>query len=86
MASKPRKFVNAVAAVSKKCFYNTLSEPIDLLRDIAEEFGFDTECFEGIYCGRDGETTFEVQPRYGIKFTWHKMDVTGRYEIVAYTT
>lgn len=42
---------------------------------------------EGIYCGRDGHCTFDIT--YGdrkgvVSFNWHKMEVTGHYEVVAY--
>ena len=39
---------------------------------------------EGIYCGRDGQVREEVGFGLWISLVWHKMEVTGRYEIVAY--
>jgi hypothetical protein len=39
-----------------------------------------------IYCGREGRVTEQVGPKTWITMTWHKMEVTGRYEIVAYVS
>ena len=39
---------------------------------------------EGIYCGRDGRVIEEVGNNVWLTLNWHKMDVSGRYEIVAY--
>jgi hypothetical protein len=39
-----------------------------------------------IYCGRDGNSNEQVGERTWLSLTWHKMDVTGRYEIVAYVS
>ena len=37
-----------------------------------------------IYCGADGQIHEEVGHGMYLTMTWHKMEETGRYEIVAY--
>lgn len=37
-----------------------------------------------IYCGRDGRSNEKVGERTYLSLSWHKMEVTGRYEVVAY--
>jgi hypothetical protein len=39
---------------------------------------------EGIYCGREGRISEQVGERTWFTMTWHRMEVTGRYEIVSY--
>lgn len=39
-----------------------------------------------IYCGRDGHTNEQVGPKTWLSLSWHKMEVTGRYEVVAYVS
>jgi hypothetical protein len=39
-----------------------------------------------IYCGRDGNSTEKVGERTWLSLTWHKMDNSGRYEIVCYVS
>lgn len=38
----------------------------------------------GIFCGRDGQHKEQVGDRTWLSLSWHKMDVTGNYEIVVY--
>lgn len=45
--------------------------------------GFKTLEF-GIYCGRDGRIIEQVGDNVWLTLTWHKMEISGRYEIVAY--
>lgn len=39
---------------------------------------------EGIYCGRDGRVIESVGDGIWLTLNWHQMEVTKRYEIVAY--
>jgi hypothetical protein len=39
-----------------------------------------------IYCGRDGRSHEQVGESTWLALTWHKMEVSGRYEIVAYVS
>jgi len=62
--------------------------PISTIDSILTSNGFNaTE--PAIYCGRDGQVIEPVSkdiPRTYVylSMSWHKMEVTGRYEIVAY--
>jgi hypothetical protein len=53
-------------------------------------FSFDPEEEEFILVGRDGKATWQLHDASGrsvnhmLVLHWHKMDRTGRYEIVAY--
>lgn len=68
------------------------SVPISEMLDICEAAGFTYDPDEGqmILCGRDGRATVDLsiggKSAHMLVFTWHKMDVTGRYEIVAYVS
>ena len=39
---------------------------------------------EGIYCGRDGRINEQVGKNTWLSMSWHRMEVSGRYEIVSY--
>ena len=39
-----------------------------------------------IWCGRDGRSNEQVGPKSYLTITWHKMEVTGVYEIVVYVS
>lgn len=57
--------------------------PIGEIDAILESEGF--KATEGaIYCGADGRSHEQVGDKTWLSFTWHKMEVTGRYEVVAY--
>jgi hypothetical protein len=69
--------------------------PLDRIYDIVETAGFDFEIEEKqcMLCGREGKATWELfapetqRPvNHMLVVTWHKMDVTGRYEVVAYVS
>jgi len=71
------------------------SVPLDGLFAIVEEAGlsFDPEEKESILTGRTGKATWDLfDPESGraanhmLVLTWHKMETTGRYEIVAYVS
>ena len=57
--------------------------PVQRVNEILAENGFG-EMEPAIYCGRDGTCIDSVGDHTFLSFTWHKMDITGRYEIVAY--
>ncbi len=60
--------------------------PISTIDAILTSNGFNV-MEAGIYCGRDGrvnEPVSEGVSRVWLAMTWHKMEVTGRYEVVAY--
>lgn len=69
--------------------------PLDRLFAIVEEAGlsFDPEEKESFLTGRTGKATWELfDPESGraanhmLVLTWHKMETTGRYEIVSYVS
>lgn len=84
--SKPslRKLAKAIADFTRNTYFDGL--PIQALSGIVQEHGFDASELDGIYCGRDGRHLARISPKAGLFMTWHKMEVTGRYEVVAYVS
>ena len=41
---------------------------------------------EAIYCGRDGRSHEQVGEKTWLTMSWHKMDVSGLYEVTAYVS
>jgi hypothetical protein len=70
------------------------SIPNDELFSIIKKAGFrfDPEEEEFILVGRDGKATWQLYDEEGhevnhmLVLNWHKLDTTGRYEIVAYVS
>jgi len=68
--------------------------PVNKLFDIVKGagFAFDPEEEEFFLVGRDGRATWQLYDEEGrpvnhmLVLTWHKMDTTGRYEVVAYVS
>jgi hypothetical protein len=60
--------------------------PVQAIRDILVNHGFNGEAMDGIYTGRDGKMHEQCGPRTWIVVNWHKLENTGRYEIVAYVS
>jgi hypothetical protein len=60
--------------------------PASAIRDILVKNGFNGEAMDGIYTGRDGKMHEQCGPRTWIVLNWHKLENTGRYEIVAYVS
>jgi hypothetical protein len=68
--------------------------PNDRLFEIVKSVGFrfDPEEEEFILVGRDGKATWQLHDQAGrpvnhmFVLQWHKMDRTGRYEVVAYVS
>ena len=80
---KARKVVNKQLAVICSLYHNGL--PISMIDAILTAQGFNaTE--PGIYCGRDGHDHSQVGEKTWLTLNWHKMEVTGRYEITAYVS
>lgn len=70
------------------------SIPVDRLFEIVRSVGlrFDPEEEEFMLLGRDGRATWQLHDDAGravnhmLVLQWHKMDSTGRYEVVAYVS
>lgn len=61
------------------------SIPLHAIDQALTTYGFN--CTEGaIYCGRDGNSLEQVGPKTWLSLSWHKMDVSGHYEVVAYVS
>lgn len=56
---------------------------LDEINNILVAEGFN-ELEPAIYCGRDGRSNEQVGNSTYISLIWHKMEVTGRYEITVY--
>ena len=61
------------------------SIPTSDIDNILEAAGF-RPLEPAIYCGRDGRSHEQVGEKSWLSMTWHKMEVTGVYEIVAYVS
>ena len=53
--------------------------------EVLEHYGFNA-AESAIYCGREGRATAQVGEHTFLLMTWFKMEVTGRYEVVAYVS
>jgi hypothetical protein len=78
------------------------SIPLTEIFEIVEGAGFhfDSEEKQVILTGRDGRATWQLyvedtsgrypgarrEVNHMLTLTWHKMDVTGRYEVIAYVS
>lgn len=69
------------------------SVPIREMLEILDDAGFKYDPDDGamILCGREGSASVDLtlpgsRGEYGLHFTWYKMPVSGRYEIVAYVS
>jgi hypothetical protein len=61
------------------------SLPIQDINDILDAYDF-RETEPAIYCGRDGHSHEQVGDKTWLSLSWHKMEQTGRYEVVAYVS
>jgi hypothetical protein len=86
---------DAVNDFLAKLTHNTFFEaiPVSAILDFMHEHGFsaeDPQEEEFILCGREGRMTTiyrhrdSERQRFSWVLTWHKMDVSGRYEVVSY--
>lgn len=60
--------------------------PLCDIGNICTMHGFATDDFDGIYCGRQGRATISLGEKVWMNISWYKMDVSGRYEVVAYAS
>ena len=81
--SRQRSRVNADLFTLCATYHDGL--PIGQIDEILKLHGFD-ELEAGIYCGREGRINERVSERSFLSFSWYKMEVTGRYEVVAYVS
>jgi hypothetical protein len=81
--SRQRSRVNADLFTLCSTYHDGL--PIGQLDEILKLHGFN-EMEPGIYCGREGRVNERVGERSFLSFSWYKMEVTGRYEVVAYVS
>lgn len=95
MARAPRAATRAnkaLHALTHGQYFSAI--PLDRIYDIVERagFAFDAEEQQCMLCGRDGRATWELFASDGralnhmLVVEWHKMDVTGRYEVNAYVS
>ncbi len=59
--------------------------PLNRIDETLTLHGFN-QMESAIYCGRDGRSNEQVGDRTWLSLSWHKMEVTGRYEVVAYVS
>lgn len=82
------KAKNAVNAAFQKMgnYFNGL--PLDFMFDVLRNNGFtvDENNLLGVYCGREGRVHEHVGGDVYFTMTYYKMEVTGRYEVVAYVS
>lgn len=74
---------DALWRLTSNVYHNSL--PIATIDGILMAAGFNT-LEEAIYCGRDGKVHEKVGNNTWFTMTWHKMEETGRYEVVAYVS
>jgi hypothetical protein len=81
--SRNRQFVNK--ELSNLCAKYHDGLPIQQIDDILDAYDF-KETEPAIYCGRDGRSNEKVGDRTWLALSWHKMEESGRYEVVAYVS
>jgi hypothetical protein len=59
--------------------------PVAEVNAILEANGF-RAMEEAIYCGRDGRSHEQVSDKRWVSFSWHRMEVTGQYEVTVYVS
>lgn len=62
-------------------YHNGLA--LDKIEKILTRHGFEP-LEPAVYCGRDGRSSEKVGERTYFAMAWHKMDVSGKFEITAY--
>ena len=90
-ATATSKANRALHALTSNQYHSAV--PLDRIFDACEAvgFAFDSEEKACFLCGRDGRATWDLfwegkPARRMLVLSWHKMDVTGRYEVVAYVS
>jgi hypothetical protein len=66
-----------------RAYYESL--PLMAVDSILLRYGFNA-LSQGIYCGRSGQINEEVGRGVWIALSWYRMEVSGRYEVVAYVS
>lgn len=77
-----RKQVNDKLAILSRKYHPVL--PIQEIRDLLENHGFNPAAMDGVYTGREGSMREQCGPRTWISMSWHKMPTSGLWEITAY--
>jgi hypothetical protein len=75
---------NANDKLADLCRRYHSSIPLTEIKDILVSNGFDGAAIDGIYTGRDGRMSEQCGERTWIVLVWHKMEVTGQWEITSY--
>jgi hypothetical protein len=82
---------NKIYEITKANYFSAI--PLDRLYDAVEDAGFSFEAEEKqcLLCGRKGQATWDLfydgkPAKRRLVVTWHKMETTGRYEVVAYVS
>jgi hypothetical protein len=83
-ATAARKLGKAIAKLTRKTYFDRL--PIMELTRLVEDHGFVSDELDGFYCGHDGRVSADIGFGRGLMLTWHKMEVSGRFEVVAYVS
>jgi hypothetical protein len=81
--AKMRTKANRLLAQWLRDYHHGL--PLDLIDAALVEAGF-APMEPAIYCGAEGRVHEQVGPKSWIAMSWHRMEVTGRYEVVAYVS
>lgn len=79
--SRQGKANKALDTLCKK-YYKSL--PLDEIKKILKENEFNEDAVDGIYTGREGKSHEQVGPKSWLTMTWHKMEESGNWEVVAY--
>lgn len=90
LAQAARKANDAIYDLVNNKYFQSI--PNDRLFAIVKRAGFtfDPEEEEFILVGRDGKATWQLHDASGrvvnhmLVLQWHKMDTTGRYEVISY--
>jgi len=90
MASRQNAVNKYLADVIGRKYWDGI--PLDAIFEKLRENGFepvqeDQTAWSGIIAGRDGNTRIELKtggPKRWLSLSYHKMDVSGRYEVTAY--
>lgn len=79
--AKARRKANVKLAEIGTRYHDGLA--LDEINNVLTEAGFDT-LESAIYCGREGHSSEQVGNSTYLSLTWHKMEVSGRYEVTVY--
>lgn len=79
--SRQSKANKALDVLCKK-YYKSL--PLDEIKKVLKDNGFNEDAVDGIYTGREGRSHEQVGPKSWLSMTWHKMEESGNWEVVAY--